>query len=314
MTAAQASTTPLIAQLALPALWMTAIWAFAGSRNARRFVAPLGYLYVAIPVWHLSIEYLRSLTILVVSGWIRAAGLPAFIEGNLFHVPSGTFEVQEGCAGFHYALVALALAALVGVLHHRRAVPAALLVFFGLMLAVVGNWLRVFGTVVVGQSSDQNFLFLLIRDHHPFFGWALFILFMAPLFSSTGLWSPARRRYRRSARPQFAHAKSSGGAPAHMRPARFSPGQFGSIAGSIRAVRRSRYRGAGTGNSWLEPRRGLGGCAAAAVRGCQHGAAAWYADGAARVGAYVAHYADSTAGRTRSCSPRISRRDNRRSG
>jgi hypothetical protein len=51
-----------------------------------------------------------------------------------------------------------------------------------LLLGLVGNWIRVFVTVAVGQSEMQNLLALMVRVHHTLFGWALFALFMIPLF------------------------------------------------------------------------------------------------------------------------------------
>jgi EpsI family protein len=298
MTVAHASTTPLIAQLALPAVWMSSVWAATGWRNARRFVAPLAYLYVAIPVWHLSIEPLRVLTILVVSAWIRAAGLPAFIEGNLFHVPSGTFEVQQGCAGFHYALVALALAAFVGLLSHRRVVPAVLLVLFGLALAAVGNWLRVFGTVVVGLSSDQNFLFLFIRDHHLYFGWTLFVLLMVPLLLVD------RALESRASAAAAVKFTASSSPPARWRTSAYATctvlalgvllnywiAQESGALGSELTLAGPGVPGWKRVGDWPDAQRPV-------FVGASTQVAAWYADGEASVGAYVAHYAAQQQGR-----------------
>ena len=181
MVAGQGATTVIVSQSALPALWIAAIWSLAGIRNARRFAPSLAYLYVAIPVWHVFVGSLQSLTIFVVSAWIRAAHLPAFIEGNFFHVPSGTFEVEEGCAGLRQAIVALALAFFVSLLRHRRLPLVVLLTASGLALALVGNWLRVFTTIVVGLSPGSPLL-LVVRDHHYIFGWTTFVVVMVPFF------------------------------------------------------------------------------------------------------------------------------------
>jgi exosortase len=104
-----ASTTLTVTALAWPALLMATLWAACGPKNARRFALRLTYLYVAMPVWTLLLEPLRRLTVLVVTSWIRVADLPAYFEGNFIHVPSGTFEVQGGCAGLRYAIIAVAL-------------------------------------------------------------------------------------------------------------------------------------------------------------------------------------------------------------
>src|SRR5690606_8871863 len=99
MVAAQASSTPAAAQLAMPLAWIGTVWALTGARTARRFALPLGFFYFATPVWHLATDALQALTVAVVSTVVRVAGMPAFVEGNFIHLPSGTFEVEGGCAG-----------------------------------------------------------------------------------------------------------------------------------------------------------------------------------------------------------------------
>lgn len=286
-----ASTTQLVAQASLPALWIAAIWAAAGPRNARRFAPPLVYLYVAIPLWSFLMEPLRRLTVHVVTGWIRAANLPAYIEGNLIHVPSGTFEVQGGCSGLRYAIVAVAIAALCTLLNRRRLGPSMLLIALALLLVLVGNWIRVFTTVAVGQSEAQNLFTVLVRDHHTFFGWLLFALFMIPLFYVDRV-LPS---------PGAATITATTGDEGSVRAWRLA-GTYAAcalLAFGILLVHRVDQGG--------EPPAGSVALAPADIPGWQRverwedarlpqyvGAAAqtasWYADGAARVGAYVAHY------------------------
>ena len=287
MLAGVASTTLSVSAAVLPVFWMAAIWAASGLKNARRFVMPLAYLYVAMPIWTFLIEPLRQLTVLVVTSWIRVANLPAFIEGNLIHVPSGTFEVQGGCAGLRYAIVALALAAFSSLLNRRRWAPSASMMAFALALALVGNWVRVFITVAVGMSEGQNLLILMVRDHHTFFGWVLFAVFMLPLFYAD-----------RVLQPGGSVAKVETGAT----PWRFTSTYVASCALLALGI-------------WLnhridrddEPVLGTVALVAPEIPGWQRSedwqdvrlpryvgataqTAGWYTDGAARVGAYVAHY------------------------
>ncbi len=149
-----AATTLVVPLTALPAVWVCSIWAFAGAERARRFALPIGYLYFAVPIWSVLVDPLRRLTIHVVSGWTRAAGMPAYIEGNLIHVPTGTFEIKGGCAGVGYVLVALALATLSSLLSRRRWVPTVLFASCAVVLALVGNWFRVFFTVAAGLHPE----------------------------------------------------------------------------------------------------------------------------------------------------------------
>jgi EpsI family protein len=178
--AARVTATGTLALVAWPLSWIAAVWACAGWQTARRLVGPLGYLLVAIPVWDIFVEPLRRLTVTVVTACIHAAGLPAYIDGNLIHVPSGTFEVLEGCAGLRYALVGLALSVFYGLLSYRHWKPTALLTLCALALVVVGNWVRVYATVAVG-FSPEGLVSTLVRDYHTLFGWIVFVVFMIPL-------------------------------------------------------------------------------------------------------------------------------------
>jgi EpsI family protein len=176
-----ASTTLIVAQLALPMLWLCAIWALAGLRNARRLALAFAYLYFAIPIWNLLVEPMRRLTVHIVTAWTRAAGLPAFIEGNLIHVPTGTFEVEGGCAGLRYALVAVALAIFSCLLLRRRLMPSVLFTLFALAVALVGNWLRVFITVAAGLAPEGR-IAMFVHNNHTLMGWLLFAVLMIPVF------------------------------------------------------------------------------------------------------------------------------------
>jgi EpsI family protein len=287
--AAAASTTLFVAAAALPALSIAAVWAAAGSKNARRFAPRLAYLYVAMPLWTPFVEPLRKLTVLVVTEWIRVANLPAFIEGNLIHVPGSTFEVQGGCGGFRYALVAIALAGFCNLLNRRRWLPSVALLLFGLMLALVGNWVRVFVTVAVGTSEVQNLFVVLVRDHHTFFGWVVFGLFMLPLLYVDRILQP----------------RSSASAPAAVGGAALDSRLAGAYAACAvlavgiwlsHLVDQGDVASSGTVflaapevlgwqrvDDWQDARRPQ-------YLGATAQAASWYADGAVNVGAYVAHY------------------------
>jgi EpsI family protein len=177
---AHASSVTLAAQLLLPVLWVGAIWAVAGWRSARRFLLPFGFLYFAVPVWDLLNTPLQDLTVVVVSAWIRFVDIPAYIEGNLIHIPSGTFEVAGGCSGLHYFVVGLALAAFCGILHHDRWGPRCGLVVAALGLALCANWVRVFTVIVAGHLTEMKH-FLVVTDHY-YFGWVLFLVFFVPVF------------------------------------------------------------------------------------------------------------------------------------
>ncbi len=293
MVAAHAATTLFFAHLALPLLWMSAVWAFAGAANARRTMLPLGFLYFAIPVWDILLEPLRQLTIFVVSAWIRAAAVPAFIEGNLIRLPSGTLEVSGGCAGLRYAIVASALGAFGGILRFRRWKPTLLLMLLGLALALFGNWLRVFIMVIAGHASKMQ-SYLVVEEHNSL-GWAIFVICLLPLFyvirklqsmdeAVLSVETPVTER--RGPGPLSSAIPYGVGIVVMLGVwlnHRVNPRDIGSVREST-VVQLSVIAGWDRVGDWQGAQRPV-------FVGATTEGANWYADGGAQVGAYVANYA-----------------------
>jgi len=286
-----ASTTLVVAQLAIPMLWLCAIWALSGASNARRIATAFAYLYFAIPVWNLLVEPMRRLTVYIVTAWTRAAGLPAFIEGNLIHVPTGTFEVEGGCAGLRYALVAVALALFSCLLLRRRAVPSILLTLFALAVALVGNWLRVFITVAAGLAPEGQ-IAMWVHNNHTLMGWLLFAVLMVPVFyvdrrlpSPSDSVSPQRAVDRRVPSPEQR-------TPVYVVGIMLGLGIWLNYRigddGVVRPPRTVTFDGPQIAEwdrtaVWQDARRPV-------FIGPTSESAAWYVNGDARIGTYLAHY------------------------
>jgi EpsI family protein len=180
MIGAYASSVMLVAQLMLPILWVAAVWSVAGWPVARRFVPAFSYLYFAVPIWDFLNTPLQELTIVVVSWGVDLLHIPAVVDGNSIHIPSGTFEVEGGCSGLHYFIVGLALATLCGTLHQESSRARWILIALALVLSLAANWVRVLTIIVAGHLTDMQH-FLIVKDHY-YFGWALFFVFFVPVF------------------------------------------------------------------------------------------------------------------------------------
>ncbi|MEM7432689.1 MAG: exosortase [Pseudomonadota bacterium] len=163
----------------LPALLIALVLAIWGWRSILPIGAALAYLYFAVPVWAIFTPVLQSMTIDVVSLALDAFGIPANVEATLVHIPAGTFEIAAGCAGTRYFIVALALATFVSMLSPLSIGRKFALVGLAAMLAVVGNWIRVFVIILVGHQSDMQHS--LIVDGHNNFGWLVYAVVMIPV-------------------------------------------------------------------------------------------------------------------------------------
>jgi len=159
-------------QALLPLLIWLGIRVVLGPRIAWLVVVPIGLLYSAVPVWHAAVPALQSMTVAVVSTCLHIVAIPAYVVGDYVHIRSGVFHVEDGCAGLHYFVVAVTLAALYGELRADRWRVRAYLVAMAVAVALISNWLRVFIIIVAGYLTDmQSYL---VRVDHAAFGWVLF--------------------------------------------------------------------------------------------------------------------------------------------
>jgi exosortase len=168
------------AQLALlpPILW-AAVWLTQGPAVARASAFGIGYLYFAIPVWSYLNGAAQEGTVIAVRWLLRITGITAHVEGNIVHIPEGTFEIEGGCSGLHFLIVALALGALLGQVRHDGWRARLRWLGLALGLAVLTNWIRVYTIILLGHLTDMQHY--VVRVSHYGYGWLLFAVAMALL-------------------------------------------------------------------------------------------------------------------------------------
>lgn len=166
--------------LLLPLLLLATVAFVFGRDAAKRFVWPALFLYFALPQWSVLNAVLQNLTTTAVSYVVRWTGVPAFVEGNFVHLPSGTFEIASGCSGLNYLQAGTALAAFYGLLSLSTWRSRLLLLAAAAAVAIGFNWIRVYAVIVVGHFSEMQH-YLITVEHHTF-GWALFMIAMVPVY------------------------------------------------------------------------------------------------------------------------------------
>lgn len=165
-------------------LWPAILWAaIAGAlgwQAGRALAPPVAYLYFAMPIWDALTPGLQSATVLANQVLAMMVGMPVLIEGNLIHIPEGSFEIAGGCSGLNYLVVGLAIAALLGEVNRDRVGRRLLLIAIGGGLAIASNWLRVFIIIYAGHVTDMDHY--LVRVDHYNFGWVLYAFVLALFF------------------------------------------------------------------------------------------------------------------------------------
>lgn len=172
----------LVHQSLLPVLLFGWWYAVAGAGAALAALPAFAAFFLVLPYWGLFVRPLQSLTVVANGLLLRLTSLEAQISGDYIAIPAGVFEVARGCSGANYFESGVVIAGVYGLLflRHWRARAAALAL--GGLLAMVSNWIRVFGLILIGQATEMQSS--LIREHNTY-GWVIFAATMGLFFLLT---------------------------------------------------------------------------------------------------------------------------------
>lgn len=149
-----------------------------GWRIASKLWFALLFPLLAVPIWDLVVPTLQAHTANVVAWTLRTVGVPVYIEGFFIAIPSGNFEIAEVCAGLRYLLAMTSIAVLFAFLNGLTPLAVIGFIVAGVAWAILFNWIRVFGIVLVGHLSEMQSE--LVHDHYTY-GWILFAVALIPL-------------------------------------------------------------------------------------------------------------------------------------
>lgn len=168
----------------LPLLLLSVMTASFGLGFLRLTGVPILLLLFAIPLWWPLLPLLKDGTTLATELFLRAIDKPVFVEGYFLHLPGGSFFVDDGCAGLRFLLVTLILGFMSVDMHALSLKQGAILLGFGVTMALVANWIRVIIVVLVGDYTKMEHR--LVDDHNDL-GWLVYsVLVLLPLFLLIG--------------------------------------------------------------------------------------------------------------------------------
>lgn len=166
-------------------IWGGVIYLF-GYRTFRLCLFPLLLLFFMIPV---PAQIIAALTIplqlIVTKASVALAslcGVPIYHEGNVIHLPNGTFEVVQACSGLRSIMALLTLGAVVSYLTLRSTFLRVTLFVLAVPIAILVNIIRVFVLVTVFHYASVD---LSEGAAHTMLGLAVFIAALA-LFALSG--------------------------------------------------------------------------------------------------------------------------------
>ncbi len=128
-----------------------------GKHVSRGLAFPLFYALFLIPAGEELVPAMQRITAELCMVLLRASGIPAHLEGIFITTPFGLFEVAEACAGVKFVIAMVALGALVANLCFRSWTRRALFMAACLVVPILANGIRAWGTVYVASQTSVEY-------------------------------------------------------------------------------------------------------------------------------------------------------------
>lgn len=169
------------AVLALQAL----VLAVLGPRITLGLAFPLAYLIFLVPFGDELVPTLQMVTAKLVIWLTEWSGIPAIIDGVFIDTPAGLFEVAEACSGVKFLVAMIALGVLVAYTCFTRWSHRAIFMAVAIVLPIVANGVRAWGTIYIAQSQGIQFA---EGFDHIFYGWVFFAMVVGMLLACAWRW------------------------------------------------------------------------------------------------------------------------------
>ncbi len=168
--------------------WLTTLLLLCASINVLfktnlKIFFPALYFIFLIPLWGTLTIPLQSISVAAVNALMGVTSIPVFVEKEFVHIPSGIFEIADGCSGLRYLLTSLAISSLYAFLYLRTTKNTILFIFVAIFGALLTNWLRIAILIIIGHQTEMTSS--LMTDHNMF-GWYIYAPFMLLLFKLGG--------------------------------------------------------------------------------------------------------------------------------
>ena len=139
---------------------------------------PLAYMLFLVPFGDELVPALQAVTASLAVNLTHASGVPAIVDGIFIDTPAGLFEVAEACSGVKFLVAMIALGTLVAHLCFESPRRRAVFMAACIVVPVLANGVRAWGTIYVAQSQGVEFA---AGFDHIVYGWVFFALVMGGL-------------------------------------------------------------------------------------------------------------------------------------
>ncbi len=146
----------ILQQVALIAFLQCVVLAVIGIRATAVIAVPLLYLFFGAPFGTFLIAPLQDVTAAFVVRMLQLIGMPVYLDGIFIHIPSGSFEVAEACAGLRFLITSIALGVIFAYEFYRQLWRRALFMALSVIVPIIANGFRATGIVLLAHYSDYE--------------------------------------------------------------------------------------------------------------------------------------------------------------
>ncbi len=147
------------------------VLAVLGRQLFMSMILPMAYLWLMVPTGTVLYPILQGAAHWQTVAMLQLSGIPVFGEGFFVQVPTGLYEVAEGCSGLNFILAGLALAPLFGYMMYDGMRKRLIAIGAMLVIAVVANGIRIYAIIALAEFSNRR---IDIVDDHLLYGWGFF--------------------------------------------------------------------------------------------------------------------------------------------
>ncbi|ENO93387.1 exosortase 1 [Thauera sp. 28] len=174
-----------VSQFAVVGMLVAFVWAVMGTAVIRTYAFPIGFLFFMVPFGEFMFPSMMDWTANFIIWAVRASGVPVYAEGYNLVIPSGRWEVVEGCSGVRYLMASVVVGSLFAYLNYTSTRRRLIFVAASIVLPVFANWLRAYGIVMLGHLTDNK---LAAGADHLIYGWVFFGIIIMILFWVGSRW------------------------------------------------------------------------------------------------------------------------------
>jgi exosortase A len=175
----------VVEQYAFVFIWIATVWLVLGPKMLRAALFPLGFLLLMVPNGEALIQPLINFTADFTVGAVRLAGIPVYREGPFFTMPTGEWNVVEGCSGLRYLIASITLGVLYAYLTYRTLWKRVAFSLAAIIVPVFANGMRASLIVFIAHYSDMK---LALGVDHFIYGWVWFGIVMLAMFWVGLIW------------------------------------------------------------------------------------------------------------------------------